>query len=53
MVNAILFVFAFAMVACIWALYQQFKADQEYKRQQRNKPFKKAEYDCTENFYDY
>lgn len=53
MVTAILCIFAFVMACCIYALYQQFKVDQEYKRQQRKKPMGKAEYDCTENFYDY
>lgn len=53
MVNGILIVFSFAMGACIWALYQQFKVDQEYKKQQRKKPpISKMEYDCTENYFD-
>lgn len=53
MVIFILIVFTFAMIACIWALYQQFKADQEYKRQHRKKhPSSKMEYDCTENYFD-
>ena len=58
MVSTILTAFAlFIMVLCVFVLFERWQYEKEQKRKwrereaKRPKAMRKAEYDCTENFY--
>ena len=54
MVSTILTAFAiFIMVLCVYVLYERWDYEQKQKKKRKRYPkaMKKAEYDCTENYY--